>query len=657
MYSPENAAVANGTGFPAGSSTLPAMEDTNAAMEAANIFGIIHVTTLSIIIDGNVYKHFESFQLSQSTSAHHSFRLVLQYDILGETQDHSMEDARRFLGSRISVTFTYKNVLSNSPEREFIGVITQAGFSQTHGGKGSIVLTGHSPTVLLAAAAHTQSFGGAQPVSLSSIAKEVISQGLGESRFDVSVSPAYKGNLLYSSQYNESHHNYLARMAAAYGEWYFYDGRVLHFGKPATANPIRLIYGRDTQEVQLQMSAVHVSRQHYGYNSSSHTQLSAGATEVAGLGELGGFAIDASRKAFITPSNTVSPVRAVSDKDVEATQKSAAGTAAAGAFILTGKTSVPFLYPGCLIEMNFRKPESSDVKYFSRLIITEVSHSLDARGNYEGHFEAMPADTEYLPAPVYVMPSAQPQIATVMSNASSEGRVKVQFDWQRGQDTTDFIRVATPDGGGTGNVSQNRGFVFIPEEGDQVMVNFQHGNPDRPFVQSAMFHGGNGVGGYQENHKKSIITRSGCHIVIDDTEGQGSIHLQDPSGNTWHMDGAGNITVTAPKDVNINAGKDFNIKVGENMNINVGKNRTSQIGNNEEVSISNNKTEAIEKDYLQLSDNKNVTVKKNKSEKVGNAYKQVAGESDIQTSKGDLKLRGTSLAVLQGGKDVKVSKG
>lgn len=66
--------------------------------------------------------------------------------------------------------------------------------------------------------------------------------------------------------------------------------------------------------------------------------------------------------------------------------------------------------------------------------------------------------------------------------------MSVKFDWQL-HDTTDFIRMMSPDAGGTDQVSQNRGYVAIPEVGDQVMVGFVHNHPDRPFVMGGMFHG------------------------------------------------------------------------------------------------------------------------------------------------------------------------
>ena len=39
-----------------------------------------------------------------------------------------------------------------------------------------------------------------------------------------------------------------------------------------------------------------------------------------------------------------------------------------------------------------------------------------------------------------------------------------------------------PDAGSSSKVSKNRGFMAIPEVGDQVTINFQHNHPDRPFV-------------------------------------------------------------------------------------------------------------------------------------------------------------------------------
>ena len=64
-----------------------------------------------------------------------------------------------------------------------------------------------------------------------------------------------------------------------------------------------------------------------------------------------------------------------------------------------------------------------------------------------------------------------------------------------------------------------------------------------------------------------------------------SILVKDPSGNTWFMDGAGNISVTAPKDITITAGKNMSVNVGENLSIIAGENISETAGQNKNLTI------------------------------------------------------------------------
>lgn len=208
-----------------------------SAIPQSQISGINRVVKLEIIIEGKTVKHFKHFKLTQSAVKHHEFNLMLAHDSLGNAENHNLEEAQNFLGKRITVVFKYKDI-EEGPERNFVGVITEVGFSQEKGSLGNIVLTGSSPTVLLDAAPHIQSFGGAQEISLNSIADQVIKEGLGQNKFDYRVD-AQHGNVTYSSQYEETHYNYLARIAEAYGEQFYYDGEVLHFGKlPPQEKPV-----------------------------------------------------------------------------------------------------------------------------------------------------------------------------------------------------------------------------------------------------------------------------------------------------------------------------------------------------------------------------------------------------------------------------------
>jgi len=134
---------------------------------------------LDIVIKGKPVSHFKHFHLQQSAGRHHYFELTLAHDSLGETQNHHLEEARQFLGKRLTVTFKYKDAENESPERTFVGIVTKVAFSQEKMNRGNIVLKGYSPTILMDSASHTQSFGGNQPVNTSIIADRIIKKSLG----------------------------------------------------------------------------------------------------------------------------------------------------------------------------------------------------------------------------------------------------------------------------------------------------------------------------------------------------------------------------------------------------------------------------------------------------------------------------------------------
>ncbi|WP_267405016.1 MULTISPECIES: phage baseplate assembly protein V [unclassified Chryseobacterium] len=532
-----------------------------AAIPQSQIMGINRVVKLEIVIEGKTITHFKHFKLTQSAVKHHEFSLMLAYDSLGNAENHNLQEAQNFLGKRITVIFKYKDV-EEGPERNFVGVITEVGFSQEKGSLGNIVLTGFSPTILLDAAPHIQSFGGKQQISLNSIANEVIKEGLGQNTFDYRVDSQH-GNVSYSSQYEETHYNYLARIAEAYGEQFYYDGEVLHFGKlPPQEKPVNLTYGSSVNDVKIKMKAQHVNPTFYGYNSSKNEKLTTGNSKINHTSDIAKRAYEISEKTFLTPSLRVAPIKAASFMDIDASQKGTAGSKAAGVFVTSGSTTVPFLYPGCIADIEMRKTETNDTSYFTKLMITEVIHEVDARGYYDGTFEAIASDTGFIPRPEFLMPKAEPQFAKVISNKDpmNQGRVQVQFDWQKGQDTTEFIRVMTPDAGSSNKVNKNRGFMAVPEIGDQVIVSFVHQHPDRPFVMGGMFHGAIGAGGGSGNNIKSLSSRSGNKLELND--GEGSVFLTDQGGANMKFDGAGNATTNANSNHTVNAGSKNSINVG-----------------------------------------------------------------------------------------------
>lgn len=566
--------------------------------------GVNPLVKLTFIAEGKKLKNYKSFELKQRADAHHEFIASFSHDCLEVEETYEMEEAQKLLGNRLLVSIHYKN-RQDTPERFFSGVITDVSFEQSHGSRGYLVLKGYSPTILLDRAPHIQSFGGDNPIAISTIVNQVLQEAYyNNNKYEASLHALTNLKLSYACQYNETHYNFLARMTAAYGVPFYYDGEILHIGAiPMQKTPIDLVYGREVDNVKIGLHGCHVNRMLYGYNPDSNQKLSAvGDSKLVLKGLLAKSAYERSVAFFTAPSLQQAPIKAGVDQDVLQAQRGLVGSEGIHSFVTTGTTTMPFLYPGCLVKLNMLNAETKATQHFAVLMITTVHHRVDALGKYEGYFEAVDAETKHMPRVIYEKPTVENQIATVVSHADPlhKGRVQVRFDWQFNGEQTAWIRVMTPNAGSSEEVSTNRGFVFIPEEGDQVMIGFVGNHPDRPFVLGSMFHGESAGGAAANNKLKILATRSGCTIQIDDDENKGSIIVKDPSGNTIYADGNSNITLSAPetvalhaKNIELQASETITQQAGKNIHITAHENLYQQIGKNYSLIANSSSTRII----------------------------------------------------------------
>ena len=204
-----------------------------------------------------------------------------------------------------------------------------------------------------------------------------------------------------------------------------------------------------------------------------------------------------------------------------------------------------------------------------------IKHLSDNHGNYRCEFTAIPEDVA---APPYTDPHcyayAESQPAKVYDNNDPEGmgRIKVLFYWgTRGSKETDWIRMVQPHSG------SGKGFHFIPEKGEEVLVGFEGGNAEKPYVIGAQYNGKETSGFHTPgNDLKAFKTRSGIENISNDAEG--SWKQSTPDGNFLKFDGQGNATLNVPKDLTINIGDNFNINVGKNISFLVGLKAIYNIG-------------------------------------------------------------------------------
>jgi phage baseplate assembly protein V len=143
-------------------------------------------------------------------------------------------------------------------------------------------------------------------------------------------------------------------------------------------------------------------------------------------------------------------------------------------------------------------------------------------------------------------------IGVVTNNKDPDGlgRVKASLPWMDDQVETDWARVVAPMAGA------GRGIYFLPEVNDEVLVAFEHGNPDTPYVLGGLWNGqdkppeANGDG---KNDVRTIRSRSGNVIRLTDTDGESKIEIIGSSTKNSIVISAkdNSITIAAAGDITI----------------------------------------------------------------------------------------------------------
>ncbi|MGH2609868.1 MAG: phage baseplate assembly protein V, partial [Tepidiformaceae bacterium] len=157
-------------------------------------------------------------------------------------------------------------------------------------------------------------------------------------------------------------------------------------------------------------------------------------------------------------------------------------------------------------------------------------------------------------------------IVTDSKDPEGRGRVKVKFPWLADA-VSHWVRVAAPMAG------PKRGFFFLPEVDDEVLIGFEHGDFNRPYIIGSLWNGkdeppipqGEAVDAKGAVVKRVLKTRAGHIIRLDDTSGSEKIEVIDKSGkNLVVIDTAANrITVEAQAEVEITAKRKISLSAPE----------------------------------------------------------------------------------------------
>lgn len=256
----------------------------------------------------------------------------------------------------------------------------------------------------------------------------------------------------------------------------------------------------------------------------------------------------------------------------------------------TGRASSRLLQVGFLFTLELHPREECNIKH----LITSIAHrgvetqALLEEGGigqeetqvYEARFSTLPRDVTWRPP----LRTARPvitgvQTALVVGPAGNEiycdelGRVKVQFYWDRmgnkDEKSSCWVRVSHPWAG------QGFGMISLPRVGQEVIVQFIEGDPDRPMIVGRVYNGDNPAPYSLPDHKTRSTWQS-----RSSPGGGGSNELRFED-------------LTGKEEVYIHAQKDFNEVVEHNHSTNVTANQSISVGGNPSTSVTGDQTNTV----------------------------------------------------------------
>lgn len=235
----------------------------------------------------------------------------------------------------------------------------------------------------------------------------------------------------------------------------------------------------------------------------------------------------------------------------------------------------------------------------------------DSHGaSYRNSFRAIPQAVQYRPprvSPRALVHGTQTAVVTGPSGqeifTDKYGRVKVQFFWNgESEKVSCWIRVAQTWAG------KNWGSIAIPRVGQEVVVDFLEGDPDRPLIIGSVYNADQMPpyalpdhqtrSGIRSHSSENGVTSNCNEIYLEDLKGQELLFLQ--------------------------AELDYQLNVKHDRKETIGNDNALQVGQNRSISVAGN-------DSISVGSDRSADVAKNDSITAGTKFSVVAGE-EIQFS-------------------------
>lgn len=336
--------------------------------------------------------------------------------------------------------------------------------------------------------------------------------------------------------------------------------------------------------------------------------------------------------------------------------------------IVTGRTNSPGLACGSKFTLEGHPRDDQNGAYLVVGLTYRCSaqnyHQANAssdRGVFECEFAAIPADSVFRPARITKKPKIHgPQTAIVVGPKDEEiytdkfGRVKVQFHWdlysEANQDTPCWVRVSQLWAG------KKWGTTFLPRIGQEVIVEFLDGNPDRPIVTGAVYNG-DCEPPYTLPEKAAVSTiksnstpkSTGFNeLRFDDKKDEEQVFLHAEK----------DLEIRVKKDAKEWIGKDQHLWIKENQYELVEKDKHGHVKGDQLIKVEGNLGANVQKDqHVKVGGKSHTAVTGDMIAKVGgNLHENITGNLHAKSG-GDVALQAAMNVHLKGGTVVVIEAG
>ena len=626
---------------------------------------------IEIKIDGKSYEkkyNFLNIKLTQELLKPNELCFTMQKkDLLESEDDSSFSLPKELLGAKVTLliqTARYDQKAEQKNEiLEFNGIIFKVNaYRNEMIAELMFDIQAYSNDYLLMDNQHCYSY---EDKSLD----EIVTETIAPYSFPVEIEPKTEASIPYTVQYNETNYQFLIRLAQRYGEWMYYDGTKWIFGKVKKEDSLELFPRVDILNYRYAVDLRHHTLKHGHHDYLEYENPVKSDKDVKDLmtafNELTDPAKKKSESLFTKETfrhlqcsnpedNTFDELKVSLDAQLLGSK--------AQQTICTGTTVRADLHLGsCFKIKDFFDKNNNKLGYHDHdeLLVCRIVHTANVEGNYRNEFMAIPSKSQF--PPYYnsdVFPVVPTQRAKVIDNKDPEklGRIRVQFLWQQEQDDTlmtPWIRIAQPYAG------DGKGFLFIPEIDEEVMVGFENGNAEKPYMIGSLYHGKQkprpGWFGDDDNRGKTIRSRSGQTIQLVDWDKTGDEHdgcicIWDNPHENYDITFSSHdklIELICKGDIVLNAGGDILLNAGGNVKINAGNNLSETAGDDIFVNAGGGMTTDVKGNNLLLVGGEMfVDVTSNSREKVGGEKTIWAeGKMDVVANGSTLHLEGQDIEI------------